>query len=152
MSSADVITTSRLIPAPAAAIFDLLARPALHAMIDGSGSVQGVQDRTPERMTPGGKFGMRMRIGVPYKILMRVEEFDEPRLLSWRHPAQHIWRYRLDAVDDGHTMVTEEFDFRGVRMPWLIRLIRAPRRNLRSMQQTLIRLEEWAQAGHQLPS
>ena len=38
-------------------------------MIDGSGSVRGVQERTPERLSPGGKFGMQMKIGLPYKIL-----------------------------------------------------------------------------------
>lgn len=151
MPSSDVITTSRLIPAPAADIFELLARPSLHSTIDGSGSVRGVQDRTPERMTPGGKFGMQMKIGLPYKILMRVEEFVEGRLISWRHPAEHVWRYRLDPVDDQSTMVTEEFDFSGARSKILLKLINAPKRNLRSMQQTLVRMEEWARAGHPLP-
>ncbi len=151
MPDPEVIITSRLIPAPADAIFELLARPALHPMIDGSGSVKGVQERTPERLSPGARFGMQMKIGVPYKILPRVEEFEEGRLISWRHPADHIWRYRLDPVDDTHTMVTEEFDFRQSRFPWMIKLMRWPRRNMRSMQQTLIRMEEWAESGHPLP-
>ena len=151
VSTSDVITTSRLIPAPASAIFELLARPALHSVIDGSGSVRGVQQRTPERMTPGGKFGMRMKIGLPYKILLRVEEFEEGRLISWRHPAEHVWRYRLDPVDEQSTMVTEEFDFSEARAPWMIKAIGAPKRNLRSMQQTLVRMEEWARSGHPIP-
>ena len=151
MPTPEVITTSRLIPAPAADIFELLARPALHPLIDGSGSVKGVQDGTPERLSPGARFGMQMKIGVPYKILPRVEEFEEGRLISWRHPADHIWRYRLDPVDEASTMVTEEFDYRESRATWFIKLMRWPQRNLRSMQQTLVRMEEWALAGHQIP-
>ena len=151
MPTPEVISTSRLIPAPAADIFELLARPALHSTIDGSGSVKGVQDRTPERLSPGARFGMQMKIGVPYKILPRVEEFEEGRLISWRHPADHIWRYRLDPVDDASTMVTEEFDYRESRAKWFIKLMRWPKRNLRSMQQTLVRMEDWARAGHTLP-
>lgn len=148
MSTDDVISTSRLIPAPAADIFELLARPERHAVIDGSGSVRGVQPGTPERLSPGAKFGMQMRIALPYKILNYVVEFDEPRLISWRHFAGHVWRYRLDPVDDQTTLVTEEFDASGARWPWVLKALGWQRRNLRSMKQTLLRMEEWAANRH----
>ena len=35
----NLVTVQRLIPAPAAAIFDLLADPSRHPQIDGSGTV-----------------------------------------------------------------------------------------------------------------
>jgi hypothetical protein len=147
----DVISASRVIPAPAADIFELLARPARHAIIDGSGSVRGVQDGTPERLGPGAKFGMTMRIGLPYKIVNQVVEFDEPRLISWRHFAGHVWRYRLEPVDEHTTRVTEEFDSTRSRWPWAITVLGWRRRNLRSIQETLVRLEDWAEAGQPLP-
>ena len=77
MPNVHVVRASRLIPAPAADIFELLATPAQHALIDGSGSVQGAQPRTPTRLSPGAKFGMQMKIGAPYKVLNQVVEFEE---------------------------------------------------------------------------
>lgn len=151
MPTPDVTSASRLIPAPAAEIFELLARPARHALIDGSGSVIGVQPGTPERLSAGAKFGMEMRIGLPYKILNHVVEFEEGRLISWRHFAGHVWRYRLDPVDDHATMVTEEFDSGAARWPWVLKVLGTHRRNLTSMQQTLVRMEKWAQNGHSTP-
>ncbi len=151
MPDDDVISTSRLIPAPAADIFELLARPARHQLIDGSGSVRGVQPGTPERLSAGAKFGMQMQIGLPYKILNYVVEFEEGRLISWRHFAGHVWRYRLDPVEDRATLVTEEFDATRARWPWALKVLGWQRRNTRSMQETLVRMEEWARADQPLP-
>jgi len=151
MSTPAVISTSRLIPAPAAEIFELLARPARHALIDGSGSVRGVQPGTPERLSAGAKFGMEMQIGLPYKILNQVVEFEEGRLISWRHFAGHVWRYRLDPLDDEATTVTEEFDSGAARWPWALKVLGWHRRNLTSMNQTLARMEKWAQNGRSTP-
>ena len=147
MSASAVTSTSRLIPAPAPEIFELLARPARHALIDGSGSVRGVQPGTPERLSAGAKFGMEMQIGLPYKILNHVVEFEEGRLISWRHFAGHVWRYRLDPVDDDATMVTEEFDSGAARWPWVFKVFGTHRRNLGSMEKTLVRMEKWARNG-----
>ena len=69
-------------PASADDIFELLATPAKHALIDGSGTVMGAQPRTPERLSPGAKFGMKMKIGAPYKILNQVVEFEEGRRIG----------------------------------------------------------------------
>lgn len=46
MSSA-VVTVERTIPADAAAIFDVLADPAQHPVIDGSGSVRDARPDNP---------------------------------------------------------------------------------------------------------
>ena len=145
-SALPVARATRLIPASAADIFELLATPASHALIDGSGSVRGAQPRTPARLSPGAKFGMTMKIGAPYKILNEVVEFEEGRRIAWRHFGGHIWRYRLEPVSDSATRVTEEFDPRTSNAPWLMRLVRAGTRNQRSIERTLVRLEQWALA------
>jgi hypothetical protein len=135
---------TRVIPAPAAEIFELLARPAQHPLIDGSGTVKDVQLRTPERLSAGAKFGMQMDWGVKYKILNEVVEFDEGRRIAWRHFGGHIWRYLLEPVDDHTTRVTEQFDASQSRAPLVLRLIRARTRNQRSIDDTLARLDDWA--------
>ena len=141
--SSDIVSATRTVAAPAAEIFDLLATPRRHSEIDGSGSVRGVQDRTPERLSAGAKFGMQMRIGLPYKILNEVVEFDEPTRIAWRHFGGHVWRYLLDPVDEQHTRVTEQFDTTGSRAPLFLTLIRA--RSLRALDRTE-EAADWAAA------
>jgi Polyketide cyclase / dehydrase and lipid transport len=142
--SSDIVSATRSVAAPAAEIFDLLATPRRHSEIDGSGSVRGVQDRTPERLSAGARFGMQMRIGLPYKILNEVVEFDEPTRIAWRHFGGHVWRYLLDPVDEQHTRVTEQFDTTGSRAPLFLTLIGAKRSNAKSINATLDRLQRWA--------
>ncbi|MCU0261519.1 MAG: SRPBCC family protein, partial [Ilumatobacteraceae bacterium] len=106
-----VVRSTRFVPAPPQAIFDLLADPSQHAVIDGSGTVVSASDAAPARLTLGSKFGMSMKMGMPYRITNEVVELEEPTLIAWRHMGGHIWRYRLEPVEGG-TQVTEEFDWR----------------------------------------
>ena len=87
---------------------------------------------------------MQMRIGLPYKILNEVVEFDEPTRIAWRHFGGHVWRYLLDPVDEQHTRVTEQFDTTGSRAPLFLTLIGAKRSNAKSINATLDRLQRWA--------
>jgi hypothetical protein len=134
-----VVRGIRFVPTDPQAIFDLLADPAQHATIDGSGSVRSSSTATPDRLALGTKFGMSMKLGVPYKITNEVVEFEEPSLIAWRHMGGHIWRYRLRAVDGG-TEVTEEFDFRPARSAMALKLSGAPKRNAKAIEATLDRL------------
>ena len=134
----------RVVPAPAADIFELLATPARHPLIDGSGTVTAVQERTPRRLSPGARFGMQMDWGLRYKILNEVVEFEEGRRIAWRHFGGHVWRWVLVPVDEHSTAVVEEFDASTSRAPVVLALIGAQRRNQRSIEQTLNRLEAWA--------
>lgn len=134
-----IVRVTRTIAAPAQAIFDVLADPRQHSAIDGSGSVQSAQDGAPDRLALGTKFGMSMKIGVPYKIDNEVVEFEEGRRIGWRHFGGHIWRYVLEPVDGG-THVTEEFDYRGAKSALGLRAVRAPQRNRKSMETTLAKL------------
>ncbi len=134
-----VVRGIRFVPAAPQAIFDLLADPAQHAKIDGSGSVRRSNIDAPERLALGSKFSMSMKLGVPYKITNEVVEFDEPSLIAWQHMGKHVWRYRLRAVDGG-TEVTEEFDFRPARSATVLKLSGAPKRNGKAIEATLDRL------------
>jgi hypothetical protein len=144
MPTARSAAASRVVPAPASAVFDLLAAPRRHALIDGSGHVAGVQPRTPERLSAGARFGMQMRWGLPYKILNEVVEFDEGRRIAWRHFGGHVWRYELEPLDERSTRVTETFDASTSRSPLVLRLMRAQRTNQQAIEQTLDRLVDWA--------
>ena len=138
MSASDV-SASTVIAAPATTIFMILADPRQHARIDGSGTVRGVV-AGPDRLELGSEFGMSMKMGAPYKIKNRVVEFEEGRLIAWRHFNGHRWRWRLEPVGDGTTRVTEEFDWSTARVPLLISVSWFPRGNRRSITRTLDRL------------
>lgn len=133
---------SRTIAAPASAIFDLLADPARHAAFDGSGTVRQAPAGAPARLSLGARFGMDMRMGVPYRITNTVVEFEEGRRIAWRHVGGHVWRYVLEPTADGSSsVVTEEFDWSTARSRAFIRLAGYPARNRRSIEATLARLD-----------
>ena len=109
-----VVSVSRVIKASPEAIFDVLADPARHAEIDGSGMVQNIRGES-SRLELGSKFGMDMKMGpLPYRISNTVKEFEENRLIAWAHFGGHRWRYELEPTEvDGTpaTEVTESFDW-----------------------------------------
>lgn len=146
MNNRYLVSRSRFIPASPEEIFEVLATPALHSEIDGSGTVKGAQPRGPERLGPGARFGMEMKIGVDYKILNTVCEFEEGRRIAWRHFYGHIWRYLLEpATESGvpGTLVTEQWDARAVRGRFLLRLAGYLRRHPANLEQTLARLDRY---------
>lgn len=136
-----VVRGIRFVPAEPQAIFDLLADPSQHAVIDGSGTVRGAQPGVPARLSLGARFAMSMKLGVPYKMTNEVIEFDEPNVIAWTHVGSHVWRYRLRSVDGG-TEVTEEFDWGAAKAPWALSLVGAPKRNGRAIEKTLDRLAD----------
>ena len=73
------VSTSRVIAAPAQEIFDVLADPAKHSIIDGSGSLVGAKGNPP-RLFLGAKFGMKMSSHATMRN--KVVEFDDVRFLS----------------------------------------------------------------------
>lgn len=135
---------SIVVDAPAAAVFDILADPSRHGEIDGSGSVKSSRPTAPERLALGTRFGMAMKIVVPYRITNEVVEFVENETIAWRHMGGHIWRYTLAASDDGTTKITEEFDWRPSRAPLMLRVMRAPSKNAEAIAKTLERLASLA--------
>jgi uncharacterized protein YndB with AHSA1/START domain len=139
-----IVSATRTIAAPAEKIFDVLANPSLHPVIDGSGSVKAPKTN-PERLSLGATFSMDMKVGFSYVTKNRVSEFEENHVIAWHHFAQFVWRYQLDAVDGG-TKVTETFDY---SKPWgiLIEINGTPKKNQASMERTLARLDSYVTTG-----
>lgn len=123
----EVVTVERLIPAPADAIFALLADPDRHHEIDGSGTVVAAK-KGSQRLALGTRFGMSMKVGIPYSMVSTVVVLEEGRRIAWqtRGPGNlgggRIWRYDLEPVDGG-TLVRESWDITGeaVLSKWMIK-------------------------------
>ena len=121
--SKQLFTASRVVPAAPEEIFALLADPARHVEMDGSGTVQRlVAGRGPMQL--GSKFTMAMKaFGVPYRITSRVVEYEENRRIAWCHRVENRWCYELEPTEGG-TRVTESVDYRRIRFRrltmWLI--------------------------------
>jgi len=147
-SSRDIATVERLIVAPAAAIFDLLADPARHQEIDGSGTVKGTPEGS-QRLALGSKFGMSMKMGIGYSMVNTVVEFEENRLIAWQPRPSigfmrllvggRIWRYEIVEQGDG-TLVRESWDITQERLPWAVRNLRS--KTVDSMTKTLERIAQ----------
>ncbi|WP_426733241.1 SRPBCC family protein [Glutamicibacter sp. 2E12] len=138
MSPSPYLQTRRLVAAAPSEIFELLRDPAMHPVIDGSGTVR-TSNAQGSKLSLGSEFGMQMRLGVPYRISNTVVEFEQDRQIAWRHFSGHRWRYELEAVGSG-TMVSETWDASRVRHRWLLRLMGFTRSTGPNMERTLERL------------
>ena len=149
-SEARTVSAARVVPVNAETVFDVLARPRLHPLLDGSTTVRRALFG-PDRLTDVGQnFGMFMRLwGLPYPIVNTVHEFEEGRRLAWAHVFGHRWRYLLEPVDAGHaTRVVEQFDYSFARTPDLyIEKAGFPRMHCDGIPKSLERLEGVAR-GH----
>lgn len=124
--SQDALQARSSIPAPASVVFAVLADPANHAAIDGTGWVReplegAVIDHE------GQVFGMAMyhdnHPDKSYTMHNRVTVFTEPTALSWT-PGQFGesgdlefggWFYRYDLAEStGRTQVTLTYDWSAV--------------------------------------
>lgn len=122
----ETISVTNTVAAPADAVFAVLADPASHAAIDGTGWVCEPLDG--ERLTTSGQvFRMGMyHANHPdgrYEMANQVREFDPPRAISWE-PGQEdpegrlgfggwTWRYDLAPAADGGTEVRLTYDWSG---------------------------------------
>lgn len=132
------VTASTVVAAPPAEVFAMLANPHRHHEFDGSGTVRGATSG-PERLALGDRFGMSMKIRLPYRITNKVVEFEADRLIGWCHPARAVWRYELEPVDGG-TRITETFDYAGSPVAKGIELAGMAKGNAKSIRDTLRRL------------
>lgn len=136
------------IDAPPSVVFAIVADPRQHARIDGSGTVLGDRVEGPERLSLGAQFGMDMKLGARYRTRNTVVEFEEDRLIAWRHQGRHRWRYRLEPLPGDRTRVTEEWDDSRYPAPgrWILRAIGYHGRNQAAVEATLVRLRDAAEA------
>jgi uncharacterized protein YndB with AHSA1/START domain len=143
----DVVSVERVIAAPADKIFELLADPARHHDIDGSGSVREAKE-SPERLREGATFGMGMHLGIGYSMLNTVVEFEDGKRIAWQTTpggkfggrlfGGRIWRYELEPTDSG-TRVRESWDISQEKGPikGILRMARTKEHTREAMEKTL---------------
>jgi hypothetical protein len=142
------IKVSRQIDAPAGRIFALLADPARHEVIDGSGTVRSAD--SPQLLTAEGqRFRMHMHRedrGGAYATDNIVTTFRPDRALGWattypdQEPLGYTHTYLLEPDGDDRTVVTQIYDWSGVTDPDLLHLF--PRISADELATTLNRLAE----------
>jgi hypothetical protein len=134
---ADRISATRRIAAPASKVFQIVASPAGHVEIDGSGMLEAApgakpltevgdtfdmdMDRTPLNDIPGL---------VKYQVRNTVTQIVPDRLLEWnvgsadRPPLGHVYGWQIEPVSDGECDVTNYCDWTAIsqqnreRRPW----------------------------------
>jgi hypothetical protein len=145
----DVISVERLIAAPAGDIFPYLADATRHRDIDGSGTVREAKG-DPEPLQQGSKFGMSMKMGVPYSMVNTVIEFEQDRRIAWqthgptalgRFVGGRIWRYELEPAEGG-TLVRETWDITQESPISRFSTRRMANMTKRNMEKTLARIDE----------
>lgn len=126
----DSIRAATIIGAPAAVIFAILADPAKHAAIDGTGWVSRSLDNRP--LTAVGQI-FRMAMYHPnrpdgnYEMANRIQMFEPPNAISWE-PGYDTgdgrldfggwtWRYDLTPAGPSKTDVTLTYDWSAVPGP-----------------------------------
>ena len=121
------VSATLTVAAPAPRVFAVLADPAAHSAIDGTGWVQASVDRAP--LTEVGQvFRMRMyHSGHPdgnYQTANQVVVLDPPRAIGWLTGTERddgqlelggwIWRYDLAPLGPSQAEVTLTYDWSAV--------------------------------------
>jgi uncharacterized protein YndB with AHSA1/START domain len=128
----EVLVVTRRVDAPAERVFGVLADPAHHAAIDGTGWV--CEPLEPGRLTAVGQvFGMGMyhpnHPDGHYRIHNLVEVLDPPRAIAWKpgsygesgelEHGEWTWRYDVEPEGEHACRVTLTYDWS--RVPSSIR-------------------------------
>lgn len=150
------VSVSRRIEAPAEKLFDFLARPANHPLIDGSGMLRESSGGVIGGV--GDVFTMTMHndeMG-DYEIANHVVEYEPGRRIGWEPVLKaasrpedqagigdridYRWSYELTPLDPASTLVTESYDCS--RAPeWLRTAVKGGTRWTGTMTATLARLD-----------
>ncbi|MBY6411302.1 SRPBCC family protein [Rhodococcus sp. BP-252] len=129
--------------ASAEELFAKVANPHRHGELDGSGTVKDTVNG-PDRLSRGAKFSVGMKqYGVPYKITSTVTDFvDEStsKVVEWRHPMGHTWRWEFDEKQPGVTTVTESFQYGTAKAPKVLEIFKMPQQNAKGISSTLEKL------------
>ena len=111
---ARVVSYERIIAAPHDQIFALIADPAAQPRWDGNDNLRAAADGQRVRAV-GDVFVMTLTMGSEREN--HVVEFEEGRRIAWRPadpgqpPPGHLWRWELEPLDDGRTLVRHTYDW-----------------------------------------
>ena len=112
-----IVIAEREVHAPAATIFELIADPARQPQWDGNDNLDVATTSALVRAV-GDVFGMRTTKGKSKEN--RIVAFEEGRTVAWltadggHEPPGHIWRWDLEPLADGGTLVRHTYDWTGV--------------------------------------
>lgn len=152
--SDETMTATVRIDAPAEIVFGVLADPATHAAVDGTGWVRDSLDDGAQIVAEGQVFRVAMyhdnHPNKDYEMANKVIAYERPRVIAWE-PGQYdadgdwgsgrwTWRYDLRPVD-GQTDVVLTYDWS--RVPAHIReYISFPPFGVEHLQRSLGHLAE----------
>jgi hypothetical protein len=121
------VSATLTVAVPSSTVFAVLADPATHAAIDGTGWVQEAIDRVP--LTELGQvFRMHMyHSGHPdgdYQVVNKIQVLDPPHAIGWLTGTERddgqlelggwLWRYDLAPLGPSETEVTLSYDWSAV--------------------------------------
>ena len=137
----DSVIAMTTVDATPAEVFDFLRQPANHSIISGDGSVTGATSG-PDRLSMGDRFGMSMKIVLPYRMRNTVVEYEQDRRIAWCHPGKHRWRWELEPDGEGRTKLTETFDMSTAVFPPALRLLGYPKRHLPNVARSVANVRD----------
>jgi len=149
-----VVSVDRVINAPPAALFAVVADATRHPEIDGSGQLVKAKDGGAPQLRLGSTFDMSMKMGLPYSMSNTVVEFEQDRRIAWRTVQAgplgrflggRIWRYEFEPVEGG-TKVTESWDISQDKQAFFLKHPKVGQHTAASMSKTLDRLAEITEA------
>ncbi|MDQ1747405.1 MAG: hypothetical protein QOD07_1668 [Frankiaceae bacterium] len=147
-----VVSASREIAAPADVVFALIADPAQQPRWDGNDNLREAAAGQRVRAV-GDVFTMTLQKGSVRENT--VVEFEEGRLIAWRpkipghEPPGHLWRWEVEPVDAGRTLVTHTYDW--TELTDRSRLPRARATTPERLAASLERLARLAESGGVTP-
>lgn len=108
------VTATRDIAAGTEQIFDLIADPSQQPRWDGNDNLV-VASADQRVRAVGDVFTMTLTTGADREN--HIVEFEEGRLIAWlpseagKKPPGHLWRWKLEPLDDNNTRVTHTYDW-----------------------------------------
>ncbi|GAA1174684.1 SRPBCC family protein [Nesterenkonia xinjiangensis] len=138
-----VIARRIRVEASAEELYTIIANPHRHHELDGSGTVR-TSAIGPRELRLGDRFRVDMRkYSIPYALTMVTTAAEPHRVVEWRHPGGHRWRWELQP-EDAATVVTESYDYTGQPAPMrrLLELVGAHRDNGKGIAASLQRVHD----------
>lgn len=143
-----VVSASREVQAPAAAIFELIADPARQHEWDGNENLATAASGQRAHAV-GDVFVMTLTTGADREN--HIVEFEEGRRIAWlpsevgKRPPGHLWRWELQPLGDGRTRLTHTYDWTNLTDEK--RLVRARSTTSERLQASVDRLAALAESG-----